>query len=260
MAPTLAAAASSDWFETQGGRVRLVVLPERADGTIPALLDVQLKPGWKTYWRDPGQSGIPPSISFSPASGLALQTMRFPVPKQFDDGYSRYAGYDQSVALPLTLRRDGSAPDGSKVSASIFLGVCKDICIPVQAELTVDLQASATAGSQDEAVVAVAEAALPEAPSPDFAVSDARWSADGKSISVTFTAPARRSDKPPQVFVSGPEGFQFGSGAAPERIGDAYRVDVPLLHKPKSASLSGAAILFTVESGGRSMETPLAID
>lgn len=259
MAPTLAAGASSDWFQTQGGRVRLVVLPEEADGRIPALLDVRLEPGWKTYWRDPGQSGIPPSISIPPTSGLALETMRFPVPKQFDDGYSHYAGYDRSVAFPLTLRR--TVPDAAahNVSASVFLGICKDICIPVQADLSVKLDADATSGA-DEAAVRAAAATLPEGPSSGFAAKNAEWSADKKRLTVTFSAPEPTPDKPLQVFVSGPDGFQFGSSAVPLRVGDAYRVEIPLLHKPKSASLSGAPILLTVESGGRSMETPLAID
>lgn len=260
MAPTMAAGASSDWYQTEGGRVRLVVLQERADGKIPALLDVQLEPGWKTYWRDPGQSGIPPSVSIPESTGLVLESMRFPVPKHFDDGYSRYTGYDQSVAFPLTLKRTGSAPISDEVTASIFLGLCKEICIPVQSDLTVDLNTAAVAGSGDEPAVAAVEAELPQPPSPDFNVRDAHWDAEGKSLSIIFTAPAQQSDEPPQVFVSGPEGFQFGTGAAPQRDGDAYRVDVPLLHKPKSASLAGAPILFTAESGDRSMETPLAID
>ncbi|HUH49272.1 MAG TPA: protein-disulfide reductase DsbD domain-containing protein [Mycoplana sp.] len=258
VAPTLAVGASSDWIQTEGGRVRLVVLPERADGEIPALLDVHLEAGWKTYWRDPGQSGIPPSVSIPDATGLVLESMRFPVPKRFDDGSSRYTGYDRSVAFPLTLKRN--AAGGDEVIASIFLGICKDICIPVEAELTVDLKAGAMAGSGDETIVAAAEAGLPAPPSPDFNVEDARWDAEGKSLSITFAAPPQQSEKLPQVFVSGPEGFQFGTGAMPQRVGDAYRVDVPLLHKPKSASLAGAPILFTAKSGDRSMETPLAID
>ncbi|HVK90506.1 MAG TPA: protein-disulfide reductase DsbD domain-containing protein [Mycoplana sp.] len=252
-----AIAASSAWYQTEGGRVRLVVLPERADGSIPALLDIRLEPGWKTYWRDPGQSGIPPTISFTGASGLTLESIRFPVPKHFDDGFSRYTGYDRSVALPLMLKRNGAGSAATLVSASVFLGVCKDICIPVQADLSVDLQAGATAEANEAAELAAAEAALPEPPSADFMVTGAHWSDDGKSLHVTFTAPGAA---PPQVFVSGPAGFQFGSGTTPARSGDAYRVEVPLLQKPKAASLSGAAILFTAESGGRAMETPLAID
>lgn len=254
---TLAEAASSDWYQTQGGRVRLVVLPEQSDGKIPALLDVQLEPGWKTYWRDPGASGIPPSISLPKESGLTLDAIHFPVPRHFDDGFSRYAAYDHSVAFPLTLKRTGTQLD--KLTASIFLGMCKDICIPVQAELSVSLATAKPADSKELALVAAAEAELPKPPSTAFAVEKAQWSADGKNLSITFKAPEPLPGTMPQVFVSGPDGFQFGVGSAVRNEG-AYSIDVPLLHKPKTAGLAGAPILFTAESGGHAMETPLAID
>lgn len=254
-APVPAIAASSAWHETEGGRVRLVVLPERTDGSIPALLDIRLEPGWRTYWRDPGESGIPPTVSLPAASGLKLETVRFPVPKHFDDGFSRYTGYDRSVTLPLILKRKVPGSETTQVLASVFLGICQDICIPVQAELSVELQARATVDSAEAAELEAAEAALPAPPSPDFKVIDARWNDDGKSLAVAFTAPGTT----PQVFVSGPDGFQFGTGAMPTRSGVSYRVEVPLLRKPKNASLSDAAILFTAESDGRAMETTLAI-
>ena len=78
-----AVAATSPWVETPGGDVRLVALPAEADGTVRAMLDIRLHDGWNTYWRDPGGSGIPPSIVISGAtltsvgfrrpSGLATQ-------------------------------------------------------------------------------------------------------------------------------------------------------------------------------------------
>ncbi len=259
LAPAQALAATSPWAETAGGRVRLVVLPEAADGRVPALLEIELQDGWKTYWRDPGQSGISPSITISPASGLALEQIRFPVPKRFSDGFTAYTGYDRSLALPLTLRRQGPAA-GERITASVFLGVCENICIPLQAELSVDGAKAAIENPIERAMAAAAEAALPAAPSPEFIVTEARWNADGSALSVTFTAPEPSAEKPLQVFVSGPEGFQFDAASTPVRSGGSYRVDVPLRHKPKSARLDEAALVFTAESGGRTMEMPLVID
>ena len=60
----------SGWAETEGGRMRLVVDPApRADGTIAGILDIDLDPGWKTYWRDPGGAGIPPMLDVSQSTG-----------------------------------------------------------------------------------------------------------------------------------------------------------------------------------------------
>ncbi len=54
-------ASSSDWFETEGARIRLVTTGKpAADGKLKGMLDIELKPGWKTYWRDPGDAGVPP--------------------------------------------------------------------------------------------------------------------------------------------------------------------------------------------------------
>ncbi|NVP56350.1 protein-disulfide reductase DsbD domain-containing protein [Mycoplana rhizolycopersici] len=260
LSPGMAAAASSPWFETQGGGVRLVVLPEEPDGAIPALLDIKLEPGWKTYWRDPGQSGISPSITFSKESGLTLQSVGFPAPKQFDDGFTRYAGYDRSVALPLTLRRTGAPADGGDISASIFLGMCKNICIPVQADLSVGVKAAMTTDPVEKAIVAAAVAALPAAPSPGFTVTDAHWNKAGDALMVSFTAPEPTTERPMQVFVSGPPGYQFDTSATPVREGDAYRIEVPLRYRPKSANLADGDFLFTAESGGKTLEMQLAID
>lgn len=254
------AAASSPWVETEGGRVRLVVLPEEADGHIPALLDIELQPGWKTYWRDPGESGISPSITIPRQSGLTLEKIHFPVPKHFDDGFTRYTGYDRSITLPLSLRRQAGTAGVGDLTTSIFLGICQNICIPVQADLSVNLADAARGNLIETAMSTAAVAALPQAPSSAFTVTQAQWHADGKTLSVTFTAPEPTPGKPLQVFVSGPDGFQFDPAAVPVRAGHSYRVDVALRHKPKEASLADAAILFTAESGGQAMEMPLAID
>ncbi|MCD2180781.1 protein-disulfide reductase DsbD domain-containing protein [Rhizobium sp. GN54] len=259
ISPGAGSAATSPWAETEGGRVRLIVLPEEADGRIPALLDIELQPGWKTYWRDPGESGISPTVTMAPESGLVVEAIRFPLPKRFSDGFTAYTGYDRSLALPLTLKRQ-QATQGDRITASVFLGVCENICIPLQAELSVDMAKVSVANPIEAAMAAAAEAALPAAASPDFAVTEARWNTEGSALSVTFTAPEPSAEKPLQVFVSGPEGFQFETGAAPVRSGESYRVDVPLRHKPKAASLDDAALLFTAESGGRAMEMPLVID
>lgn len=259
ISPGPGVAATSPWAETEGGRVRLIVLPEQADGRIPALLDIELRPGWKTYWRDPGESGISPTITMSPESGLVVETIRFPLPKRFSDGFTAYTGYDRSLALPLTLKRQ-QATQGDRITASVFLGVCENICIPLQAELSVDRAAASAANPIEAAMAAAAEAALPASPSPDFTVTEARWNAEGSALAVTFTAPEPTAEKPLEVFVSGPEGFQFDAGTAPVRSGNSYRIEVPLRHKPKAASLEDAALLFTAESGGRTVEMPLVID
>ncbi|QRM54575.1 protein-disulfide reductase DsbD domain-containing protein [Sinorhizobium sp. BG8] len=253
-----AAAASSEWYESEGGRIRLVALPAAEDGSIRAMLDIRLQPGWKTYWRDPGESGIPPVIDVKGTPGVTLEGTGFPMPRQFDDGATRYIAYDHSVALPLKLRQSPGAR-ADTIKASVFLGICDEICVPVQAELSVDVGAESFANPLEIAALDDAEARLPERASEDFRATSASWSGDGKTLSVMFRAPDD-DGAPPEVLVSGPEGFQFGV-ARPTGQGDgSYSYEVPLVRKPKAADGKTAQLLLTVRSGARTMETPLVLD
>ena len=249
-AASTAAAASSSWVETPGGDVRLVALPASDDGTMRAVLDIRLHDGWKTYWRDPGGSGIPPSVA---VTGATLTSVGFPAPKRLGDAETHYIGYDRPVRLPLKLDKAGGP-----ITATVFIGMCKEICIPVQAELTVDASDESFVNPLEEAAVADAEATLPHGAGNGFKPLSGAWAADGKSVTVRFEAPA---DGPlPEVFLSGSSSFEFGA-AGPARLeGDAYVAEVPVLHKPKVFDLAKDPIRLTVRAGEKTMESPLAID
>ncbi|MGO4839085.1 protein-disulfide reductase DsbD domain-containing protein, partial [Rhizobiaceae sp. 2RAB30] len=135
--PAHALASSSSWLETQGGRVRLVTAgaPD-AQGVLAGALEIDLLPGWKTYWRDPGEAGVPPVLDVSGSKNVASAELSFPAPQRFDDGYSKWAGYKHSIALPVKFTLKG--PGAGGIDANIFLGICETICIPVQGRLQVD--------------------------------------------------------------------------------------------------------------------------
>lgn len=252
----LAQAASSPWLETQGGDVRLVALAPEADGTIPAILDIRLKEGWKTYWLDPGQSGIPPQISFSPESGVTFSGMRFPAPKRFDDGVVRYTGFDQPVAFPLAL--NGNA--ASSLKASVFLGICKDICIPVQGELSVDLKAEAAVNLLEKAIVERAEAALPEHAEADFSVQSHRIDPESGRVQISLLIPEGTAAEDIDIFLGGPSGASFGK---PENIvidGTNLTADLAVAGGNASKKLAGKRFTLIAIAGNRSIETTLAFD
>jgi hypothetical protein len=87
--------------------MRLVVDPDRADdGKIMAVLDVDLEPGWKTYWRDPGSAGIPPMLDFSQSAAYAIsRPFALSAAGRVDDGYAVWAGYTAPVRFPADLSR-----------------------------------------------------------------------------------------------------------------------------------------------------------
>ncbi|PWE32309.1 hypothetical protein DDZ14_11315 [Maritimibacter sp. 55A14] len=127
--------------------VQASMLPgwRRDDGTHITALRLTLAPGWKTYWRVPGEGGIPPSFSWEGSENLARVTARWPRPFAYRTNGLQSIGYTGELLLPLEMTpRDDDVP--IHVEARIELGVCEDICMPVTLRLDTDL---GTAGVED---------------------------------------------------------------------------------------------------------------
>jgi DsbC/DsbD-like thiol-disulfide interchange protein len=106
-----------------------------ADGRQIAALQVTLAPGWKTYWRSPGDAGIPPRFDWTGSENVAAVTIRWPAPEIFDLNGLRVIGYAHDVVLPFEITpRTPGAP--VRVRGAVDLGVCETVCIP--ASLTFD--------------------------------------------------------------------------------------------------------------------------
>ncbi|WP_371170370.1 protein-disulfide reductase DsbD domain-containing protein [Aliiroseovarius sp. 2305UL8-7] len=128
--------------------VDIEVLPgwRGSDGQHMAALRIRLADGWKTYWRAPGQSGIPPSLNWSGSDNLKGVKFHWPVPDVFDVGGMQTIGYEQELVLPMTLVPKSSGKPIA-LSGKVNLGVCKDVCIPADVSISVALPAQG-AGSK----------------------------------------------------------------------------------------------------------------
>lgn len=143
---------------TQDEIVHAEILPgwRGESGTHMAALRLTLAPGWKTYWRSPGDAGIPPSFDWSGSENVQSVRFHWPRPRVFDLNGMQTIGYKGELVLPLEVTaKDGSRP--IRLRASVDIGVCRDICLP--AALTVDAALPAT-GSADAAI----DAALRQRP------------------------------------------------------------------------------------------------
>lgn len=210
-----------------------LVTGQPAGSELRAALEIELEPGWKTYWRDPGDAGIAPSVS---VAGATTQ-IGYPVPKRFDDGASVFAGYDGRVALPVTITGIGGA-----FEAAAFLGICKQICIPVDARLTVD---SGRASAQEREIVEAAFAALPAPARGDARVE--KVSVDGETVTVETGLPAGTRDA--ELFVAAPQSWSF---TAPRLFAKGKRLAFvfDIAWKPKDAALSGKAVPYVLVLDG----------
>ncbi len=120
----------------------------------------QLEPGWKTYWRTPGDSGVPPRFDFSKSENIEAVTVLWPAPTKFDDGAGGYSvGYHNQVVLPLRIVAK-NADKPVMLRADINYAVCEKLCIPVEAGA--ELAITSVASTEDSALFA----ALDTVPKP----------------------------------------------------------------------------------------------
>lgn len=107
-------------------------------GTQMAAVQLVLAPDWKTYWRNPGDAGIPPQFDWSGSSNVGRVRYHWPTPDVFTTNGLRSIGYHDVLVLPVEITPQ-VAGQPIALQARIDLGVCKDICIPASVDLAADL-------------------------------------------------------------------------------------------------------------------------
>lgn len=123
-------------------------------GTYMTALRIKLAPGWKTYWRAPGQAGIPPRFDWDGSKNLAAAQLFWPAPKVYIQNGLRTIGYKDELILPIEMTPKQRGQDVI-LRARIELGICQDICIPVNVRVAADLKG---AGAADPRIRAALEA------------------------------------------------------------------------------------------------------
>ncbi|MDN5567598.1 MAG: hypothetical protein L0G27_02405 [Paracoccus sp. (in: a-proteobacteria)] len=109
------------WTDAQGDRVMA--------------LELQLEPGWKTYWRTPGDTGLPPHFEWTGSRNLSHVTFHWPAPQAIMSGDQLEMGYHDRLILPFTAHAgDRSKP--VEVAAQVEIGLCESICVPANLDLT----------------------------------------------------------------------------------------------------------------------------
>ncbi|MFT6912841.1 MAG: DsbC/DsbD-like thiol-disulfide interchange protein [Paracoccaceae bacterium] len=110
-----------------------------ADGTHMAGLMLTMAPGWKTYWRAPGDSGIAPQFSWGRSTNLEDVEISWPRPKVEDINGLRVIGYTGTVVFPIEIT---PATKGAPVTvaAQLDLGVCEEVCVPISLSLNAHLK------------------------------------------------------------------------------------------------------------------------
>src|SRR4030088_2449647 len=150
---------ASPWQRDDHSAVRLLA-GSRSGAVLMGGIAFQLQPGWKTYWRTPGDSGVPPRFDFTKSENVEAVTVMWPAPMKFDDGAGGYSlGYHNQIVLPLRIVAK-NADKPVTLRAGINYAVCEKLCIPVEAKA--ELAFTSVASTEDSALLA----ALDTVPKP----------------------------------------------------------------------------------------------
>jgi DsbC/DsbD-like thiol-disulfide interchange protein len=191
--------SASPWSNDIRSSARIIAgnVP-RDSATLRAGIEVKLQPGWKTYWRYPGDSGVPPQFDFAGSENLASAEVLYPAPHSFQDGAGTSIGYEETVVFPVRVTpRDPSKP--VKLNAKIDYAVCEKLCIPAEGKAQLVLERSAAAND----VLTAAEARVPKpVPAGEIALKLKRAGAKPKPL-VTLEVAAPEGEAV-EVFVEGP--------------------------------------------------------
>lgn len=137
-------AGSSTWVDNDTARVRLISQQVNLKGSIIQLgVQIELSQGWKTYWRNPGDSGIPPNFDWSGSQNLESAKVLWPAPQRYDLAGEMTFAYKDEVIFPIEVRvSDPTKP--LHVSLELFYGICEEMCVPAHADLSLTLPPSNT--------------------------------------------------------------------------------------------------------------------
>jgi len=245
-----AMAAETPWQEVAPGtRVRLIssdVL--KPGGTSMVALEIDMPMTTNTYWRVPGETGIPTEFDFTGSSGVIGHEVLWPFPeRESKTGYLDYV-YRGPTVLPVELQLDGQQAD---LKLQVVMGVCSDICVPVSAAFTLPLGFAAPDRAQGLRITqALAETPMPWQ-DPRDPIAWVGYDASAGALAVQFDG--ARIDPMSLIADAGPAGQLFG---APQKSPDTNLVLLPLLGGESSRGVEGMPVrlTFMTEMGPFSVE------
>jgi suppressor for copper-sensitivity B len=266
--PVAAAAQSSAsaWVRTDQTQVRLVAATTATGtaGSVRLGLHFRLEPGWKIYWRSPGDAGFPPKPEWTGSRNLAAAEFRWPAPERFELFGLDTFGYSDELVLPITARLERSgAPLALKLGLDYL--VCEKVCIPYQAALTLDLPAGAATPSEHAHLIDRFVARVPgDGAGSGLNIERAAWRGGGSPI-IEVTARALTAFQSPDLIVETPPDIDASFGRPAMSLSDqgrTARLRIPIRAEDaaKARSLAGTPVTLTLVDGERSMERTVTLD
>ncbi len=255
--PAHALAAATGWVGDAHAAARLITAAGATGSaaTVEAGIEIRLAPGWHTYWRSPGDAGIPPSVDWAGSDNLAQARIAWPAPQRYSLQGFETAAYRHHVVLPvaLTLTRPG---EKLALHAAVDYAACAQICVPYSVKLALDLPAGTASTSPQAGLIAAARARVPKSLAADrikLVSANAAGSGNNTALVVRLRA-AGAPFQTPDLFV---EGLPEGSPGRPEielsDSGRMARLTIPI-RDAGASGIAGKSLKLTLVDGARAAE------
>ncbi|WP_379994674.1 protein-disulfide reductase DsbD domain-containing protein [Devosia nitrariae] len=234
--------------------IRLVSTGEvAADGRTLIGLEIDMPETTKTYWRIPGETGIPTELDVSGSEGVRAHRVLWPYPTvETRDGYVDYVYYGPLV-LPVELTVEGST---AQLELKALLGICSDICVPVTAAFSLSLAGERDTGNalRLRQAFALTPAAWTDADSP---LGEVRYDGEAKALSVELKG---KELNPTSLIGAFADGTPLLGPAEPDPSGT--RAVLPVLDKVDARTLAGRPLelVFRTDLGAFSIDSTVAAD
>ncbi len=244
------AAADSGWVEAADSKLRLIAGGETRGGEgVWAGIEMRMEPGWKTYWKVPGDTGVPPAFDWSGSKNLKSAEVLFPAPKNIPDAGGQAYGYKGEVVFPVKVTPE---QEGEPVTLNLTMdfGLCKDICIPNHVELSLKLPAEPKPSAADSLMIDRYLAWVPkpveQGALPELAGIEKRFDKLEPELVIDIRYPegAERTD----LFIDAGEDYIPPAMAEGEGKDGAKRFIVTFRDKDEVVDLKGETLTFTMVS------------
>ena len=263
---------ASPWVELHNARARLVAGPPAAKAAKSYLagVEITLGDGWKTYWRMPGDAGVPPNFDWSGSTNVASLQVLYPSPSRMSEPAAETVGYKHAVLFPVeVVPKDPSRPVA--LALSMEFGVCREICIPAEAKFSLSLPPGGMSGKPSPDMIA----ALDKVPRPqasrrmeDPQLTRSTAFLEGGQPHLVIVARFPQGDGGADLFIEAPDGLyvpmakrmpEIGAGGEARLEADSasglVRFEVDLSRTGNAAELRGKTLRLTLVSDAGAAET-----
>ncbi len=253
--------SASPWQTGFHHKVRLIAGSKEKLGDKDGHLigvQIQLEKGWKTYWRFPGDAGVPPQFDWQESRNLKSTKIMYPAPARFVDPYSTTIGYKDEIVFPVYLE---AKETGKPVNVRVRMefGVCQDVCFFAEAKMNLEVSNAGLPNARNDIVLKDYVSKVPKlissSKTSDLSAKLIRVDLKGKDPYLLIEARYPETAEKKDLFVEGPRDFYM---PLPKRLKPAagnvvqYKVDLKDGDDPKQ--LSGKRLTYTLVSSEGQVE------